>query len=155
VQAWVTDLTRTQSPASVRKIHRVLSLVLDMAVEDGRLARNVAAKVKLPRPVKHEHRYLTHTQVDDLSQACGYPADPSKDASPDTRANETYRLVVLFLAYTGARFGEMAALKVKRHGAGRSRLWRDPQRPAPAYVDLPNRVQRSREGHRHPRPAPA
>ena len=25
-----------------------------------------------------------------------------------------YRLVVLFLAYTGVRFGEMAALKVKR-----------------------------------------
>jgi integrase len=32
----------------------------------------------------------------------------------DTRANENYRLVVLFLAYTGPRFGEMAALKVRR-----------------------------------------
>lgn len=121
VQAWVTDLTRTQSPASVRKIHRVLSLMLDMAVEDGRLARNVAVKVKLPRPVKHEHRYLTHTQVDDLAQACGYPADASKHAGFDTRANESYRLVVLFLAYTGARFGEMAALKVKRLDLARGR----------------------------------
>ena len=42
VQVWITKLTETQSPASVRKIHRVLSLVLDMAIRDGRLNRNVA-----------------------------------------------------------------------------------------------------------------
>ena len=30
VQVWVTSLSKTQSPASVRKIHRVLSLILDM-----------------------------------------------------------------------------------------------------------------------------
>jgi len=114
VQAWVARLTATQSPASVRKIHRVLSLILDMAVKDGRLARNVAEKVNLPRPVKHERRYLTHNQVEDLARACGYPADPSKHSSMDTRTNEMYRLVVLVLAYTGIRFGEMAALKVKR-----------------------------------------
>lgn len=33
VQAWVTSLTSTQSPSSVRKIYRVLSLMLDMAVK--------------------------------------------------------------------------------------------------------------------------
>ncbi len=114
VQAWVARLTATQSPSSVRKIHRVLSLILDMAVKDGRLARNVAEKVNLPRPIKHERRYLTHSQVEYLAHACGYPADPSKHSSYDTRTNEMYRLVVLFLAYTGVRFGEMAALKVKR-----------------------------------------
>ena len=42
VQAWVDRADRTHSPATVRKIHRVLSLILDMAVKDGRLARNVA-----------------------------------------------------------------------------------------------------------------
>jgi integrase len=92
----------------------VLSLVLDMAVCDRRLSRNVAAKVNLPRPVKHQHRYLTHLQVEQLAKAAGYPETPSEYASMDTTANETYRLVVLFLAYTGARFGEMAALKVRR-----------------------------------------
>jgi hypothetical protein len=61
VQAWVTQLSQTLSPASVRKIHGVLSLILDMAVKDGRLARNVAAKVNLPRPVKADQRYLTHS----------------------------------------------------------------------------------------------
>ena len=102
VQAWVTELARHRSPATVQKIHRVLSLVLDMAVKDGRLARNVAGGVNLPRVRKHEHRYLTHEQVEDL-------------------ANETYRLVVLFLAYTGVRFGEMAALRVSRIDLRRNR----------------------------------
>ena len=114
IQAWVTELARDHSPATVQKIHRVLSLVLDMAVKDGRLARNVARGVNLPRVGKHEHRYLTHELVDDLAAATGYPREPSKHSSLDTRANETYRLVVLFLAYTGVRFGEMAALRVAR-----------------------------------------
>ena len=121
VQAWVTTLSKNQAPASVAKIHRVLSLILDMAVKDGRLARNVATGVNLPRVGKHEHRYLTHTQVDDLAHACGYPVDPDKHASYDTRTNETYRLVVLFLAYTGVRFGEMAALRVNRLDLARHR----------------------------------
>src|SRR5205085_2303065 len=55
-----------------------------------------------------------HEQVDDLATATGYPMEPSKHSSLDTRTNETYRLVVLFLAYTGVRFGEMAALRVAR-----------------------------------------
>ncbi|GAB2459691.1 hypothetical protein GCM10027062_44180 [Nocardioides hungaricus] len=121
VQAWVSELARSRSPATVHKIHRVLSLILDMAVKDGRLARNVSHGVNLPRVGKHEHRYLTHEQVDDLATATGYPADASKYSSLDTRTNETYRLVVLFLAYTGVRFGEMAALRVARLDLRRSR----------------------------------
>jgi hypothetical protein len=39
-QAWVTLLSRSRSPATVRKVHRVLSLILAEAVKDGRLARN-------------------------------------------------------------------------------------------------------------------
>ncbi|GAA4726247.1 hypothetical protein GCM10023350_06220 [Nocardioides endophyticus] len=121
VQAWITELTRHHSPATVQKIHRVLSLVLDMAVKDGRLARNVATGVNLPRVGKHEHRYLTHDQVEDLATGTGYPSDASKFSSLDTRANETYRLVVLFLAYTGVRFGDMAALRVARLDVRRNR----------------------------------
>ncbi|GAB3769406.1 hypothetical protein GCM10027600_24210 [Nocardioides ginsengisegetis] len=121
VQVWVTELARDHSPATVQKIHRVLSLVLDLAVKDGRLVRNVAAGVNLPRTVKHEHRYLTHDQVEHLATATGYPSDASKFSSHDTRANETYRLIVLFLAYTGVRFGEMAALRVARLDLRRNR----------------------------------
>ncbi len=67
----------------------MLSLVLDMAVKDGRLVRNVATGVNLPRAVKHEHRYLTHEQVDDLAEATGYPSDASEFSSMGTRTNET------------------------------------------------------------------
>ena len=113
VQAWVTKLAETQSPASVRKIHRVLSLILDMAVQDGRLARNVAAKVNLPGP-SGPSSATSRTARSRTSPTTGYPTDASKHSSLDTRTNEMYRLVVLFLAYTGVRFGEMAALKAKR-----------------------------------------
>jgi integrase len=102
-------LTRT-----VRKVHRVLSLILNMAVKDGRLARNVATGVNLPRLTKEEQRFLTHAQVEALAKACARPADVSEHRRLDERENQAYRLVVLFLAYTGVRFGEMAALRVSR-----------------------------------------
>lgn len=97
VQTWITRLARTRSPATVRKVHRVFSLILKTAVKDGRLGRNPADGVNLPRVAIVERRYLTHDQVRDLAEECG-----------------SHRLVVLFLAYTGLRFGEMAALRVGR-----------------------------------------
>jgi hypothetical protein len=70
----------------MRKIHRVLSLLLDMAVKDGRLARNVATGVNLPRPVRDERRYLTHAQLDALAQAHGYPTEANKHSNPTSRS---------------------------------------------------------------------
>jgi len=96
VQRWLTRLDL--APASVRKVHRVLSMALAYAVKDGRLAVNAAAGVSLPRVHQAEKRFLTHQQVHVLAAACG----------------EEYRLAVLFLAYTGVRWGEMAALRVHR-----------------------------------------
>jgi integrase len=57
---------------------------------------------------------LTHAQVEALAKACARPTDVSKHRRLDERENQAYRLVVLFLAYTGVRFGEMAALRVSR-----------------------------------------
>jgi integrase len=96
VQRWLSRLGL--APASVRKVHRVLSMILAYAVKDGRLAVNPAAGVSLPRVRQTEKRYLTHEQAAELADACG----------------SEYRLVVLFLAYTGLRWGEMAALRVHR-----------------------------------------
>lgn len=113
VQAWVAQLTTTRSPATVCKIHRVFSLILKSAVKDGRLARNPATEINLPRPATSEHRYLTHEQVDALAAACvAPPTDRSKHGPRPEAWNADYRLVVLFLAYTGCRWGEMAALRV-------------------------------------------
>jgi len=49
--------------------------------------------LSLPRIVTTERRYLDHERTHALAAEC-----------------DQYRLVVLFLAYTGVRFGEMAAL---------------------------------------------
>jgi integrase len=96
VQRWLSRLDL--APASVRKTHRVLSQVLAYAVKDGRLAVNPASGVSMPRVQPPEKRFLTHDQVADLADACG----------------SEYRLMVLFLGYTGLRWGEMAALRVHR-----------------------------------------
>lgn len=46
------------APASVRKVHRVLSMILAYAVKDGRLAVNPATEVSLPRVRQPEKRFL-------------------------------------------------------------------------------------------------
>jgi len=121
VQAWVAILARGRSPSTVRKAHRVLSLMLDLAVRDGRLPRNVAERINLPRPVRGEQRFLTIAQVEALANECGHPSTYSKHRRLVDRHYEPYRLAVLFLAYTGVRFGEMAALRVGRLDLARRR----------------------------------
>jgi integrase len=58
------------APATARYAHRVLSLALTAAVRDGRLVRNVAEGVPLPRIVGNPKRFLTHDQVQALAEAC-------------------------------------------------------------------------------------
>ena len=98
VAAWVAQLSASGLSAStVRQAHRVLSLVLTLGVRDGRLARNPADHVPLRRAGKRERDFLTMEQVDQLADAAG-----------------DYRAAIFFLAYTGVRFGELAALCVRR-----------------------------------------
>ena len=122
VQAWVTELSKELQPATVRKVHRVLSLILTLAVKDGRLVRNSATDINLPRVRSTEQRYLTHQQVHALARAAAAPDIPSKHRRIAERYTDQYRLIVLFLAYTGVRFGEMAALRVGRIDFLRRRL---------------------------------
>jgi integrase len=96
IAAWVAELSGERAAATVRHAHRVLSLILELAVRDGRIARNPAHRVPLPRASKHDQIFLEHHQVDTLANAAG-----------------EHRLVILFLAYTGVRYGEMAALRVR------------------------------------------
>lgn len=105
VQAWVTDLSRTLAPSTVRQIFLVLVGLMKYAIRDGRLSRNPVDGIRLPRVGKKGRGYLSHTQVRDLAAGCGEYGD-----------------VVLFLAYTGLRWGEMAALKVGRLDMLRRRL---------------------------------
>jgi integrase len=104
VQQWIAGIDL--APASVRKIHRVFSQILATAVRDGRIGRNVAEDISLPRVHATEKRFLTHTQVEDMARLVG----------PD------WDLLVRFLAYTGLRWGEVAALRVGRVDLERRRV---------------------------------
>ena len=93
-------------PGTVRQVHQVLSLIFDAAVQDGRIGRNPEVGVRLPRLVRSEPRFLTADEVAKLAAAAG----PSG-------------LTVLVLSFTGLRFGELAALEVKRVDI--DRRWHD------------------------------
>ena len=97
VAVWVADLsTKGLSASTVRQTHRVFSLLLGHAVADGRLARNPCSGVPLPRAAQRTQRFLTPTEVESLVDGAG-----------------DYGLAVRFLAYTGVRFGELAALRIQ------------------------------------------
>jgi integrase len=118
VQAWVAGLNRTLAPASVRKAHQVLAEALEFAVLDGRLARNPARGVALPRVTAAEKRFLTHDEVARLADAAGECRPHGAKTGPPSQ----WRLVVLTLAYTGLRWGEFAALRVRDLDVLRRRL---------------------------------
>ena len=73
----------------------LLRQILGAAVEDSRIPRNPCDGVKLPKRQHADRGYLSHAQVAALADAM--------DRQPE---------VVRFLAYTGLRWGEMAALRV-------------------------------------------
>jgi len=99
VREWVAALVEGGlSPSRIRNAHQVLAQVLAAAVEGGRLARNPATGVRLPKRVEREMLFLDAAQVEQLADAIG----------------PHYRVLVCFLAYTGLRFGEVVALKTKR-----------------------------------------
>ena len=83
----------------------MLAGIIDIAVRDRRLPTNPARGVNLPRKVGKARHYLGHGQVQLL-------ADQS-------RANGT---LVLFLAYTGLRWGEAVGLRVRSVDMQRRRV---------------------------------
>ena len=99
--SWVAELNGAGlSPSRVGQCLLVLKQILDLAVLDGRLSRNVAKAVKAPRPTRGEQRFLTHEQLAMLADECG-------------RYGSQYRTLILLLGYTGLRWGEARALRVR------------------------------------------
>lgn len=106
VATWVAGLTATgRAPSTVRQAHRVLALVLSLAVRDGRLARNPSDGVRLPPAATRVQRFLTHADLARLANAAG--ADG---------------LVIRTLGLCGLRYGELAALRVSRLDLVRRRI---------------------------------
>jgi len=65
--------------------------------------------VKPPRPAKGVQRFLSHEQLARLADECG-------------ASGPQYRTLVLFLGYTGLRWGEARALRVKHIDLMRRRV---------------------------------
>ena len=137
LQEWISGMTL--SAGSIRKIIGVMASILDQAVMTKRLGTNPARLVARPRQQVKRRRYLTAIEVERLAAAAGTMQD-----------------VVLVLAYTGLRWGEMAALTGGAVDLSRRRLriersvtevgklvWSEPkdhQRrsvPFPAFLDGP------------------
>jgi integrase len=116
VALWVARLLKPTeedgsnlSPSTARLAFRVLSMVLEWCVP-RRLAVNPARGVELPVVPEAEHVYLTYEQVEALAAAAGELRTKYKRPTAAAAVN---RALILFLAYTGVRWGEAAALRVR------------------------------------------
>jgi integrase len=99
VREWLAGLVGGGLSAKrARKAHQVLAQVLDAAVDGGKLARNVAAGVKLPKVQRREMHFLDAVQVEALADAI----------------DRRYSTLIRFAAYSGLRPCELAALRVGR-----------------------------------------
>ncbi|MBN7385442.1 tyrosine-type recombinase/integrase [Mycobacteroides abscessus] len=135
--------------ATIENAYHVLSMTLGTAVDEKRIATNPADGVKLPKRGNTDRHYLSDEQVVALSLSC------ARDG-----------LVVLFLAYTGLRWGEMAALRVRDLDMKRRRIqvsrsvtesegldWSNPKDQEPRSVPFPkslctplNELMRGKKG---------
>jgi integrase len=86
---------------SIEWAYQALRAVLDLAVQDRAIPANPAATIRKPkssgvRRERFQGHFLTKQEVEDIA----------------TQLNPPYGFVVLFLAYTGIRAGELAGLDV-------------------------------------------
>jgi integrase len=111
-QEWISSIDL--APASVLYIHRVFSLIMELAVRDKRIPSNPATGVRLPTLAESDKRFLTVEELHRLASAAAQ--------YPIPEVGTQYRALVLVLGFCGLRWGEMAALRVKRVDLLRRRL---------------------------------
>jgi integrase len=106
IRSWQAALlAEGLSAATVRQTARLLRSILGQAVDDGRLARNAAAKVKQPSVRPRRQLFLTAAELGDLARECG-----------------EFGPLVWFLGWSGLRFGEAVALRAGRVDQQRRRV---------------------------------
>ncbi|MGF1617833.1 MAG: site-specific integrase, partial [Acidimicrobiia bacterium] len=106
IRSWQAGLLADGlAAATVRQTARLLRSILGQAVDDGRLARNAAAKVKQPSVRPRRQLFLTAAELGDLADECG-----------------EYRPLVWLLGWSGLRFGEAVALRAGRVDQERRRV---------------------------------
>ncbi|KQH76247.1 hypothetical protein AO501_09545 [Mycobacterium gordonae] len=111
VKSWTAAMTGAGcSATTVLRALGVLAGILDDAIADGRISKNPARGLdpkrrEKPTKPKRKHVYLDHDAVARLADEAG-----------------EHRALVLVLAYTGIRWGEAVALRVRHIDEVRRRL---------------------------------
>lgn len=95
VQAWIGKLSTQLSPRSVRECYRLLSAIMQAAVQARVLKLNPCVGISLPRVEHQEQAFLTAEEVRSLAFA----------------VDDRFRALVFTGAYLGLRWGEAAGLR--------------------------------------------
>lgn len=104
IQEWVAQLdTEGYAPATIRKAYQLLGRIFSDAVQAGFIIRSPCRNITLPRVEGSEMRFLSPDEIGHLADAI----DPR------------YRAMVITAAYTGCRFGEIAALDLDHYDSDR------------------------------------
>lgn len=100
IRNWIAELSaKGLAAGTVASIYRTLSKILKTAEIDGFITRSPCVGIDLPREQpRDEMCFLSHEQVALLADAI----------------EDRYKVLIYTAAYTGLRWGELAALKVKR-----------------------------------------
>lgn len=100
VHQWLAELSeRGYAASTIRMAYQILARIFDAAVESGILARTPCRGADLPKIERTEKRFLSPSEITHLAESI----DPR------------YRALVLTGAYSGARFGELAALDLDHY----------------------------------------
>lgn len=95
VQTWLNELGEKRSHTTVARCRDLLAGILDDAIEDNRITKNVARDLSIKKKPLPDEVFLSHAQVEALATEALYPE------------------LVRFLAYTGLRWGEATTLRVR------------------------------------------
>ena len=95
IQDLVTGLRAVMSAKSAEDVMKVLSRIFNTAIDDGRISRNPCLRLKW-HAVPRKRPWATPTQVLQIASHIQHWG---------------YQLMVITAAYTGMRFGELAALQ--------------------------------------------
>lgn len=106
IRKWLAAMTEEGlAPSTVYTYRRILSQILDQAVDDGLIVSNPAKKAKAPSVRPRRQLFLSAEELRKLADECG-----------------DYAPLVWFLGWSGLRFGEATALRVGRVAQPRRRV---------------------------------
>lgn len=108
IQTWISGLTTEWglSPSTVKKCHVIMRMILDLAVRDGRMPRNLCDGVELPPARRASQRFLSRDELARLVSAADFLASERERATrekwkkrktrrSDERAHEQHEPAVI------------------------------------------------------------